>query len=86
LAQVFYVSGNRKMAIERYEELYKQGYRDALLGLGEALDDTGQHEAALSCPGALNCSMRDDWFSLKAGPSRAKCPEIAIVRLRVARF
>jgi tetratricopeptide (TPR) repeat protein len=47
LAQAYYLNGNRKMAIERYEELYKQGYRDALLGLGEALDDAGQHEAAL---------------------------------------
>jgi tetratricopeptide (TPR) repeat protein len=47
LAQIYYLKGDREIAIQRYEELYKQGYRAALLGLAEALDDTGQHEGAL---------------------------------------
>jgi len=47
LAQAYYLSGDRKRAIERYEELYRQGYREALLGLGQALDDDGNHTAAL---------------------------------------
>jgi tetratricopeptide (TPR) repeat protein len=48
LARVYYLKGERDLAIQRYRELRKKGYRDALLGLGEALDDSGQHEDALS--------------------------------------
>jgi len=48
LAQVYYLKGYRETAIQRYKELRKQGYRDALLGLGEALDDSGQHADALN--------------------------------------
>src|SRR6266404_6080361 len=40
LAHAYYLKGDRGVAINSYEELYKQGYRHALLGLGEALDDT----------------------------------------------
>ena len=47
LAQAYYLNGDRQVAIERYQKLKKQGYREALLGLGEALDDTGDHPAAL---------------------------------------
>jgi tetratricopeptide (TPR) repeat protein len=47
LAQAFYLNGNRDVAIEWYEELHRQGYRHALLGLGEALDDTGHPADAL---------------------------------------
>ncbi len=48
LAQVYYLQGKLEVAIKRYEELaHKQGYRSALLGLAEALDDTGQHDGAL---------------------------------------
>jgi tetratricopeptide (TPR) repeat protein len=47
LAQAYYLKGEREVAIQYYEELRKQGDRGALLGLGEALDDTGQHEDAL---------------------------------------
>ena len=53
LAQAYYLSGNRKKAIERYEELKRQGYREALLGLGEALDVDGQHAAALKAYNAF---------------------------------
>src|SRR5262249_16200997 len=41
LAQIFYLKGERDTAIDRYSELNKQGYHRALLGLGEAWDDTG---------------------------------------------
>jgi tetratricopeptide (TPR) repeat protein len=41
LAQVYYLKGDRGTAIDRYSELNKQGYDRALLGLGEAWDDTG---------------------------------------------
>jgi tetratricopeptide (TPR) repeat protein len=47
LAQAYYLKGEREVAIQHYQELRKQGDRGALLGLGEALDDTGQHEDAL---------------------------------------
>jgi tetratricopeptide (TPR) repeat protein len=47
LAQVYYLKGDRDVAIEHYKELRKQGYTDALLGLGEAWDDTGRHKDAL---------------------------------------
>jgi len=48
LAQAYYLEGQREAAIKLYEELaHKQGYKGALLGLGEALDDTDRHEAAL---------------------------------------
>jgi tetratricopeptide (TPR) repeat protein len=41
LAQVYYLKGDRDIAIDHYRELRKRGYRHALLGLGEAWDDTG---------------------------------------------
>ncbi len=47
LAQAYYLKGDRDDAIKRFRDLAKQGYRGALLGLGKALDDTGQHEDAL---------------------------------------
>jgi tetratricopeptide (TPR) repeat protein len=48
LAQAYYLNGNRDKAIKRFEDLaHKQGYRDALLALGKALDDTGHHKEAL---------------------------------------
>jgi tetratricopeptide (TPR) repeat protein len=49
LARAYYLNGDRKLATDLYQELSdKEGYRDALLGLGEALDDTGDHSGALS--------------------------------------
>jgi tetratricopeptide (TPR) repeat protein len=48
LAQAYYLNGERDLAVTRFEELaHKQGYRGALLALGKALDDMGQHEDAL---------------------------------------
>jgi len=48
LAQAYYLSGLRKDAIGLYEELvYRDGYRKALLGLGEAKDDMGDPETAV---------------------------------------
>jgi len=48
LAQVHYLKGEREVAIKLYDDLaHKHGYMIALLGLGEALDDNGQHEDAL---------------------------------------
>jgi tetratricopeptide (TPR) repeat protein len=47
LAQVYYLQGDRDVAIKRYKELREQGYIDALLGLGEAWDDTGHSGEAL---------------------------------------
>ncbi len=47
LAQVYYLKGDRDIAIDRYKELRKEGYRHALLGLGEAWDDTGHPADAL---------------------------------------
>jgi len=41
LAQIYYLKGERDTAIDRYSELNKQGYDRALLGLGEAWDDSG---------------------------------------------
>lgn len=48
MAQALYLNGNRDAAIKCYRELYKQGYRHALLGLGEALDDTDHAADALN--------------------------------------
>jgi tetratricopeptide (TPR) repeat protein len=48
LAHVYYLKGDRDLAIQRYKELRKHGYRDALLGLGEALDDTDHPKDALN--------------------------------------
>jgi tetratricopeptide (TPR) repeat protein len=48
LAQAYYLNGERDLAVMRFEELaHKQGYTGALLALGKALDDMGQHEDAL---------------------------------------
>src|SRR5207244_2371566 len=47
LAQAYYLKGEREVAIQHYRQLREQGDRGALLGLGEALDDTGQHDDAL---------------------------------------
>jgi tetratricopeptide (TPR) repeat protein len=48
LAQAHYLKGDREQAIEIYRELANKGYRQALLGLGEALDDTGKPADALT--------------------------------------
>ena len=48
LAQAYYLEGRRDDAIGLYYDLaYKRGQRAALLGLGEALDDTDHPEDAL---------------------------------------
>ena len=47
LAQAHYLKGDREKAIEIYKDLDKEGYRQALLGFGEAKDDTGDPKAAL---------------------------------------
>ena len=48
LAHAYYLNGDRTKAIDLYRQLAdKEGYRRALLGLGEALDDTGNHLGAL---------------------------------------
>jgi Tetratricopeptide repeat len=42
-------NGNRFVALAKFEELaHKRHYPRALLGLGKALDDTGEHDKALS--------------------------------------
>jgi tetratricopeptide (TPR) repeat protein len=38
VAQVYFLSGNREQAIDQFEALANKGYRNALIGLGEALD------------------------------------------------
>lgn len=49
LAQAYYLQGRRKDARDLYWQLaYKDGYREALLGLGEALDDDKESQAALN--------------------------------------
>jgi tetratricopeptide (TPR) repeat protein len=49
LAQAYYLNGLRDEAIRKYEELvYQDGYRKALLGLGEAKDDTGDPRFAVT--------------------------------------
>lgn len=48
LAQAYYLKGLRDEAIALYQELHRAGYRSALLGLGEAKDDTGDHQSAVS--------------------------------------
>lgn len=49
LAHAYYLNGDRTKAIDLYRELAdKEGYREALLGLGEALDDTGDPLNALT--------------------------------------
>jgi tetratricopeptide (TPR) repeat protein len=48
LAQAYYLKGLRDDAIQLYEELvYQHGYRQALLGLGEAKDDRGDSQSAV---------------------------------------
>jgi tetratricopeptide (TPR) repeat protein len=48
LAQAYYLNGLRDDAIRLYEELvYRDGYRKALLGLGEAKDDMGDPRSAV---------------------------------------
>jgi len=49
LAQAYYLKGLRDYAIQLYEELvYRDGYRQALLGLGEAKDDRGESQSAVN--------------------------------------
>jgi tetratricopeptide (TPR) repeat protein len=48
LAHAYYLNGDRDEAIKRFDELaHKESYRGALLDLGKALDDTGDHAGAL---------------------------------------
>jgi len=48
LAQALYLEGKREDAIRLYKELtYQRGRRDALLGLGETLDASDEHQQAL---------------------------------------
>lgn len=60
LAQAYYLKGLRDEAITLYEELYKEGYRNALLGLGEAKDDTGDHRSAVSVYDEFLATERQD--------------------------
>jgi tetratricopeptide (TPR) repeat protein len=61
LAQSYYLNGDRKEAIDLYRELaVKEGYRQALLGLGEALDDTGDHLGALAAYDEFLATERQD--------------------------
>jgi tetratricopeptide (TPR) repeat protein len=61
LAQVYYLRGLRDNAIKIYEDLvYKEGYRSALLGLGEAKDDTGDHGSALTVYNEFLSTERQD--------------------------
>jgi len=48
LAQAYYLKGLREDAIRLYIELDRDGYRRALLGLGEAKDDTGDPKSAVA--------------------------------------
>ena len=59
LAQVYYLKGDRDVAIDRYRELRKRGYRHALLGLGEAWDDTGHPADALDVYDEFLASERE---------------------------
>lgn len=47
LAQAYFLLGEREAAIEIYETLVGRGYKLALLGLGEALDNEDRHVEAL---------------------------------------
>jgi len=47
LAQIYFLKGERQQAIDSYKTLHKQGYQQALLGLGEALDEEGRREDAI---------------------------------------
>lgn len=61
LAQAYYLNGDRKEAIDLYQELaHKQGYRQALLGLGEARDDTGDPSGALTVYDEFLATERQD--------------------------
>lgn len=61
LAQAYYLEGYRKQAMDLYQELaYKQGYRQALLRLGEALDDDKQSQAALNLYDEFLTTERED--------------------------
>jgi tetratricopeptide (TPR) repeat protein len=61
LAQAHYLNGDRKEAIDLYQELaHKEGYRQALLGLGEARDDTGDPSGALTVYDEFLATERQD--------------------------
>ena len=61
LAQAYYLKGERKEAIDLYEDLaYKQGDRQALLGLGEALDDNKDYSGALTVFDEFLATERQD--------------------------
>jgi tetratricopeptide (TPR) repeat protein len=61
LAEAYYLEGQRKEAMDLYRQLaYKQGYREALLGLGEALDDDKESQAALSVYDDFLATERQD--------------------------
>jgi tetratricopeptide (TPR) repeat protein len=47
MAQAYYLKGLRDDAIRLYEELDRDGYRTALLGLGEAKDNNGESRSAV---------------------------------------
>lgn len=60
LAQAYYLKGLRNDAINLYEELCKEGYRNALLGLGEAEDDTGDPRLAMTVYDNFLATERQD--------------------------
>ena len=61
LAQAYYLKGRRKEAMDLYRQLaYKRGYREALLGLGAALDDDKESQAALNVYDDFLATERQD--------------------------
>jgi tetratricopeptide (TPR) repeat protein len=61
LAQAYYLKGLRNDAIKLYEELvYQKGYRQALLGLGEAKDDSGDPRFAVTAYDEFLAAERHD--------------------------
>jgi tetratricopeptide (TPR) repeat protein len=61
LAQADYLQGRRKEATDLYRQLaYKQGYREALLGLDEAMDDDKESQAALNVYDDFLATERQD--------------------------
>jgi tetratricopeptide (TPR) repeat protein len=61
LAQAYYLQGKRKEARDLYRRLaYKQGDREALLGLGEVLDDDNESQAALNVYDDFLAAERED--------------------------
>jgi len=59
IAHAQYLKGDREVAIESFRNLVRNGYDKALLDLGKALDDTGDHAGALKAYGEFVAKQRN---------------------------